>query len=1440
MLKGQRGCKDTAVAVPRNLVYNHLLRIFRVVGRRRKVAVWLWYIVVLIAIVTLLAGDTAAKQTTRGRDFYVAYLPNYHNGGDSAPDSLYLFIVADEQTNGTISYTNNLGQTQIQTFSITNPQQIYVHRVQYRQFELFGYNNNGTFVTPNENERTSPRIFRITTDRDVAVYALNQALTTSDATLVLPVTALGTEYYIMSYPSDGVLNSNGTLNSQYTPSQFVVVGVEDGTDVTIYPTAPTTETGIQVKNIRLNRGQAMLFQAEFSRTNLNYDLTGTRVVATNKVAVFAGHQRALLPVTMRGILSSRDHLYEQMIPRSVWGTTYIITPLAEPQGVGTPTQNATDLYRVVAAENNTQLTINGRLVATLQRGQFYQAPLQQPALLEASQPVMVALFKRSFSVGSTLQLGDPFMMIIPPRRQYLSRYRFQSCQVTHPSGGNTYFQQFITVVTTPNNVDSIRLDGVKLVADFKPVPNTCYVYANLPVTDGAHTIESHRLFGLYVYGYGYADSYGYVGGMAFLPDVTDITMSAGPDRELCEGDSVTLSVIGNASSVQWSIAPGFPQVNIPCDTCHTITITPRATTKLRLVGFDSLGCQVSNDVLITVYGKPQVRIRPDTVVCSDGPVTIVAEGSFQSIQWMPTEGLGCSVCPQTTVTPRPGQEVTYTAVVRSANSEHCEARDSIRVRYAPGLLGKIPPVVALCQGDSLTLTVDYGGTVRWMPAQGISCTDCKTITFRPQRTTRYTVIGDSAGCTTQASVEVRVVQKPTLAPLADTSICAGDALQLQLVATNAEGVSITPAIEVSCTACLTPIFTPTQTRTYTVTVTSGSGSTQCSVSDSLTITVLPRPIIELPQSLDVCTGDTTILRAYVVGADSIRWEPADGIACPTCDTTEFVPTTSGVYQLRAWTHQRCSSQLAIAVRVHQRPSLQLAPLDTAVCAGSLVQLRATSDGTIEWDRSLTIDCDSCSEVAFIATESRRLRVRSRNASGCSTEGMVMLEVRPLPVIELPDSVQLCIGKSIRLHSSGQQPNYRYQWQPSTGLSCTDCPEPIAEPTATTHYVLTTISPYGCLDVDTVVVSVVPCRTKLVARTEQQLSKGTTCDSATFVVMLENPTTESDQDFVVEGIEIAVVNGEGRIISQVAEIIGDGTAENILPSLPRSIRLGERWRYRCMVRLLSDQVILLLRIRSRGGDTIITASFNSTPQVLRAYLRPVATNSRLAPGEPLELSFHLDAERWDVLDIRHFTLQIHYPAEQMYYSGEFAIAPRADITAGRWQFLTQEILLESNQSLVTIVGHGSSPLTSNGELFRLRMNTLLALSYRIEPTIDLLLPDTVRPCIVAANTAESVVLHACAGNLRFVRIGDAGFKIRQLTPNPTSDGVTIEYEVGFTAPVRLELYDAVGRTIRRLIDAEQEGGIYQFHLMLDGLPAGLYWCRYTAPGVMDVQALQVIR
>ncbi len=50
---------------------------------------------------------------------------------------------------------------------------------------------------------------------------------------------------------------------------------------------------------------------------------------------------------------------------------------------------------------------------------------------------------------------------------------------------------------------------------------------------------------------------------------------------------------------------------------------------------------------------------------------------------------------------------------------------------------------------------------------------------------------------------------------------------------------------------------------------------------------------------------------------------------------------------------------------------------------------------------------------------------------------------------------------------------QYDWQPAAGLSCTDCPAPLAFPDTTTTYVMTATDSYGCQTSDTITIEVLP-------------------------------------------------------------------------------------------------------------------------------------------------------------------------------------------------------------------------------------------------------------------------------------------------------------------------------------------------------------------------------
>jgi len=93
---------------------------------------------------------------------------------------------------------------------------------------------------------------------------------------------------------------------------------------------------------------------------------------------------------------------------------------------------------------------------------------------------------------------------------------------------------------------------------------------------------------------------------------------------------------------------------------------------------------------------------------------------------------------------------------------------------------------------------------------------------------------------------------------------------------------------------------------------------------------------------------------------------------------------------------------------------------------------------------------------------------------------------PTPTVTVPPDLvanagpdrQIPMGGSVQIGgnptASGGVPPYTYSWTPSTGLSCTDCPNPTASPTQDTTYTVIVFDNEGCVsDYDSVFVDVLP-------------------------------------------------------------------------------------------------------------------------------------------------------------------------------------------------------------------------------------------------------------------------------------------------------------------------------------------------------------------------------
>ena len=423
-------------------------------------------ILLLMLLTTMNPGHTQTL-TNLGTDFWIAFPPN-----NTASAQLKVFISSDIATSGTVSSA------------------------------FPGTNQNFTVVPGIVTELTVPsgialsggiedKGIHITSAAPIAVYGLNWQNATTDAYMALPVPSLGTEYRILTYET--TLSNNGSC--------FSVVATQNGTSLNIY-NHQTNGTSV----INLNQGQTYHLEA----INLHEDLTGSTVQSNVPVAVFVSVDLTNVPFSCQ----FADHIVEQLWPLNSWGKDFVTVPTAG-------RDNSGDVFRIVASEDNTDVTINGSAVATLNAGDYYESILTGYNVISATKPSCLAQFAKgtTCSGGTT---GDPFMMLIPPREQFLTGYT-----VTTVAG---FTSHWVNLVVPDYGLGTVVLDGVPIPAGmFTQIGTSSFYGAQQPVSEGTHVFTSTVPFGAFVYGWTNVNSYGYPGGGSMSPVATVTNVSIAPD-----------------------------------------------------------------------------------------------------------------------------------------------------------------------------------------------------------------------------------------------------------------------------------------------------------------------------------------------------------------------------------------------------------------------------------------------------------------------------------------------------------------------------------------------------------------------------------------------------------------------------------------------------------------------------------------------------------------------------------------------------------------------------------------------------------------------------------------------------------------------------------------------------------------------------------------------
>ncbi|MDR1348591.1 MAG: IgGFc-binding protein, partial [Prevotellaceae bacterium] len=462
------------------------------------------YIVSLIVSFSLLSEKLNAQLSTKGTDFWFSCGQNRTYEANTV--NLQYRVVAEEP-NTVVTFEYRESTTHNHTMNIAAPGVYNYEPNNARKQAIYPANNN------NDKNGITNKSVHVTSTKPIYLYVLNQRDITTDATNILPVSSLGTDYYHISYEASGSWRDGYTL-----------VATENGTDF--------WEDSVLIA-ANMSRGQVYYRwpNAKFR----SQDQTGLHITSNKPVAFFVTNSGVFIPTYLH---NGADILYQQFMPVNTWGRRFMV-PVTHRGMVRT---------RVLASQANTTVNFVGGTVVednggysksvlpapppyTLDAGEFIEIHTalvyDNGTFIEADKPVAVCSYimgrderNESEDLIGDNDKGDPSIVWIPPIEQAVKSILAAPFIPTGVSAID-YHRALIVTPTATKSSTTLKLNGTPV-----PLPGiwydhpSGYSFYNYAFNGSSAASAWQYLFDnpsglvLLCYGFGSYESYYYFAGAA--------------------------------------------------------------------------------------------------------------------------------------------------------------------------------------------------------------------------------------------------------------------------------------------------------------------------------------------------------------------------------------------------------------------------------------------------------------------------------------------------------------------------------------------------------------------------------------------------------------------------------------------------------------------------------------------------------------------------------------------------------------------------------------------------------------------------------------------------------------------------------------------------------------------------------------------------------------
>lgn len=546
------------------------------------------------------------------------------------------------------------------------------------------------------------------------------------------------------------------------------------------------------------------------------------------------------------------------------------------------------------------------------------------------------------------------------------------------------------------------------------------------------------------------------------------------DTLICAGEQVLLfspAYSGsNFPNLQFVWQTGMGQT-LPDDE-YWLVVSPSETTTYQRTTTNGT-CSSTQSATVQVSPVPILSVTPGTPqVCVGGSINLLVGNTagLSNFQWSPAVGLSCITCANPTAAPATTTEYLFTADVANG----CTASISVTVAVNQPATFQFP-TGPLCAGDSITLNLlpaQPGVVYAWTSNPGGFTSNLAQPTVAPLQNTTYSLTMQN-GCTVQAQLPIQVIPAGMLVISEAPTVCAG--VPAQIAASGSF-----PGTYVWSNGFSGQVISvnPAQTSTYTVTYSYPLSSPVCQIVDSVVVNVQGAVgQAQFPNDLQLCPGEGIVLNNIETPGATYTWSSVPNIfSSNDAIPGEFFPDETAVYTLTTILGE-CTVMYRVTVTVFN-PQMAITE-DFTICAGEpfTISAEALLTGDYLWTPGGTVPT-----FEDTLDQSGQYNLQFMYGDNCVFEDTVNVTILPnfmLRIVSDPDTNRINAGQTIMLDAfvpGTNVTNFDFEWLEDNLNPVGNTQEVTVTPEtsdSTISYTVTVVSPAGCIQMATIVFTVLP-------------------------------------------------------------------------------------------------------------------------------------------------------------------------------------------------------------------------------------------------------------------------------------------------------------------------------------------------------------------------------